>query len=200
MRCLNRTVRPHSPEYVELALELTEITTPGVVSPVACPNPTPAGSYWPLGGSGNTPNPSDGVVYYLRGGIFSPIVPTPGHQGSWHFPIYSAGGEGQVDYAGDHVINHLRFVVVGDGTMTIHTEQHMGAERGMIARVWHAAAPGQVPSPFLDATYFAGAGDDFVIPVTTHGGVNCVHWVNVSDNHQNAGGKWGWSGMDWETE
>jgi hypothetical protein len=193
LRAIHRTTRELTPEVYELSFQLT---TDNPVLGAACPSPTAAGSYWPLGGSGNVPNPSDGVVYYWRGGISFPHVPSPGQQGAWHFPIYSAGGEGQVDYAGDHVINKLRFIVVGDGTMTIHTEQHMGAERGMIARLYHDNPIGDA---VLDASYFVDAGDDFVIPVSTHGGVNCIHWVNVSDDHQNAGGKWGWSGMEWAT-
>jgi hypothetical protein len=192
LRVVSRTVRELTPEVYEIAVELT---TDNPADVAFCPNPTPAGDFWPLGGSGNTPNPSaSGNVLYLRPGIAFPRAVTPGHVGVWHFPQYSAGGEGLTDYAGDCVQNHLRFVVVGDGTMSIQTQQHMGAHRPLTARLFHLVGNTSV----VDAMYQESAGDEFVIPISTHGGTICTHWVDIKDNHSACGGKWGWSRMTWE--
>jgi hypothetical protein len=195
LRAIHRTTRELTPEVYELSFQLT---TDNPAGGAACPSPTPAGSYWPLGGvtETSTANPSDGVVYYLRAGIFSPIEPTPGHIGSWHFPLFGAGGEGTLDGAGTKVSNRLRFIVVGDGTMSIQTEViHVN---GLIARLYHLDLTAPVHN-VLDATYFGDTGDEFVIPISTHGGAHCIHWVDVADDYAGAGG-WGWSGMTWETE
>jgi hypothetical protein len=201
LRAISRTIREVTPEVYEIAVELTTDNPAGAA---ACPNPTPGGSYWPLGGSNpaKTAFPSDGVVYYLRPGLFYPITPTPGHVGTWHFAVFSLGGEGLTDYAGSRTQNRLRFIVVGGGIMTIQTQQFESAYRPLIVRVFHAgvAASGgtQVGGIAVDAVYLADAGDEIVVPVSTHDGTVCTHWVDVMDTGTEAGGKWGWSRMIWE--
>ena len=33
--------------------------------------------------------------------------------------------------------------------------------------------------------------------ISTHGGVNCTHWVDITDNGSGCGSKWGFVGIDW---
>jgi hypothetical protein len=199
MRAVNRTVRPLAPAVgeipgsYEIAMELVG-DAPG--SPgVACSGLTASGSFYPLGGSGNTPNPSGGNVFYWRPGITIPQVVTPGHQGIWHFPLYGAGGSGTVDQAGDCGQNRVRCLVVGDGTMVIHTST-VSSGRNLVAILCHADAG--APGGFVvDETQYEATGDDFTFNITTHGGVNCEHWVDVKDVGDICGGKWGFAGFDW---
>jgi hypothetical protein len=124
-------------------------------------------------------------------------VPTPGHLGSWHFGALSAGGEGQIDYAGTCVQNRLRFIVVGGGTMAIQTVAHPSGTRELSVRLFHFDP---VAGTTLDATYYITSGESVELPVSSHGGTTCIHWIDVMDRHIVCGGKWGWSGMTWSTE
>jgi hypothetical protein len=156
---------------------------------------TPYGSYDPLGGSGVIPNASDGVTYYLRTGIPWPQEPDVGHVGSWHFPVFGAGGSGTVDQAGDCSQNRVRLIVSGEGTMTIHTST-VTSPRNLVARLYHddsSSPAGYV----LDESETGVTGDDFTFDISTHGGVNCIHWVDLKDWGDVCGGKWGYAGMDW---
>jgi hypothetical protein len=48
-------------------------------------------------------------------------------------------------------------------------------------------------------------GDEIVFEITTHGGQNCTHWVDVRDNGPGqaaCGGGWGWKyqGSTWASD
>jgi hypothetical protein len=191
-RIIQRTVKPYNGDY-QITFDLAK-PTQGTTSAL-CSNLTATGSYYPLGGSGNIPNVSDGASYYLRPGIAGPKVVTPGHQGSWHFPVYGAGGSGTVDQAGDCAQNVVRCMVVGDGEMVIHTST-VTTPQDLVARLYHedAGSPGGV---VLDETQYEATGDDFTFNITTHGGLACTHWVDVQDTGGSCGGKWGYAGFDW---
>jgi hypothetical protein len=191
-RIIQRTVRFRYEDYA-ITFELAK-PTPGTTGGL-CSNLTATGSFYPLGGSGNIPNTSDGNVFYLRPGIAGPQVYSPGHQGSWHFPVYDSGGSGTVDQAGDCAQNVVRCLVVGDGTMVIHTST-VTTPQNLIARLCHSdtGAPGGI---VVDETQYEVTGDDFTFTISTHGGVNCTHWVDVQDTGGDCGGKWGFAGFDW---
>jgi hypothetical protein len=198
MRAIHRTIRELGPDSYEIALELT---TDAPVASLSCTNLTETGSYWPLGGSGNTPNLSDGPVYYMRPGIIYPTVPTAGHQGIWHFPNYSAGGSGTVDYMGSCCQNIVRCIVSGDGTMTIHTVGDLLDRGPVLLTAWLSHANPDGSGNYVTDQTQAGieADDDITFTIDTHGGVNCYHWVDVLDMgpHEQCGKGWGFTGMDW---
>jgi hypothetical protein len=192
LRAMSRTVRQIGPNKYELALELST-DRPGTGA-TACTGLTATGSFYPLGGADNTPNASDGNVIYWRPGLDIPVEPTPGHVGSWHFPQYGAGGEGTTDLAGDCSQNRVRCIVVGDGTIEVHTAA--GDGRALEARLQHF----QDDMWFTDEVQTGNSGDSFTFSVSTHGGIYCTHWVDVRDLGTACGGKWGFTGFDWTAE
>lgn len=141
-----------------------------------------------------TPNPSDGNVFYLRPGITYPQEPTPGHVGSWHFPTFGAGGEGTVDSMGTCCLNIVRCCVVGEGTLVVHTAD-TGGTVNLIATLNHSE-PSDPNGVVVEETQTGEAGDDFTFEITTHAGVNCTHWVDVTDQGP-CGTGWGFTGADW---
>ena len=176
----------------DVALDLSPQETPPV--PDVCNDlyaPTASATFYPLGGSGSTPNPSDGVVYYFRPGIAEPYVPTVGYVGKWHFPAYSAGGAGNIDYAGDCVQNHLILMTVGNGTWTIQTERYAGLVRAI----------GVYRGPNFNSTTLVSSinsGDSAVITVSDATDGDCVRVVVVKDvSWPTCGSKWGWSEAVW---
>jgi hypothetical protein len=195
-RILQRTVRFRYEDY-QITFDLAKPTqgTPSLL----CTNLTETGSFYPLGGSGVTPNLSGGNVFYLRPGMVMPEVYTEDHQGSWHFPEYGAGGAATVDYAGDCTLSSVRCLVVGDGTMEIHTAIYSASARNLTARLMHAD-PGAPSGYVVDETQTGVTGEDFTFTVSTHGGVNCTHWVDIYDSSDTCGGKWGFSGFDWTAD
>lgn len=197
LRALNRTVREVSEDYYAVTLEL--VNPAPATAETACPPTTESGSFYPLGGSGQIPNPSGGNVIYGVPGILTPYTPEPGHIGSLHFAEYGAGGVGTVDYAGDCVQSIVRCIVVGDGTIDIHTATYAGSSRTLRARLMHQdpAAPDGV---VVDETQLATTGTTITFNVSTHGGVDCTHWVDVIDDHTVCGGKWGFAGFDWTAD
>lgn len=193
LRILRRSVRHLTDGYL-VSLDLGN-PTPGATDAL-CTNLTATGSFYPLGGSGNVPNPSGGNVFYLRPGLSYPEAVTVDHQGSWHFPVYGAGGAATVDYAGDCGLNIVRCLVVGDGTMEIFTATYSGSARTLVARLMHAD-PGAPTGYVVDETQTGSTSTTFTFTVSTHGGANCVHWVDIGDDGGTCGGKWGFSGFDW---
>jgi hypothetical protein len=191
-RILQRTVRFRYEDYA-ITFDLAK-PTQGVASAL-CSTQTATGSFYPLGGSGVIPNDSGGNVLYLRPGIEYPQVVTPGHQGSWHFPVFGAGGSGTVDQAGDCGQNTVRCVVEGEGEIEVHTST-VSASRNLVARLMHAD-PGDPMGYIIDETQYGATGTDFTFTVTTHGGLACSHWVDVTDLGDICGGKWGFAGFDW---
>lgn len=189
VRVLDRTVSDEESEQ-HYALDLT-MEVPSDVSVAAC-EVTPSGMFDPLGGSGSDANPSPGNVFYLRPGLFYPEVPTPGHQGTFHFPEWGSG----VDYAGTCTQSSIRVVVGGEGTLTVHTAIYSGTPRNLVARLIHATGDGGY---VYDETQTGVTGDDFTFDVSTHAGVNCYHWVDLTDAGPECGGKFGFAGAEWES-
>jgi hypothetical protein len=134
-----------------------------------------------------------GNVVYLRPGVTYPTEPAPGHEGSWHFGVFGAGGPGTIDYAGDCVQNRLRLLVEGEGTMVISMETYLGSARNLIARLMHSEAGMDV----LDEQQSGTTASTFTFDVTTHNGTYCTHYIDVRDKGDICGGKWGWSGAEW---
>lgn len=199
-RVLERRVKPilrdTAPSVYRIGLRLS----PQEPADPVCGYPrTESGVYYPLGRVGNgwgeevTPNSSDGPAYYMRPGYFYPVQPMDNHNGAWHFPEFGVGGEGTTDYAGDCVQNVLRFIVVGNGTMSIQTKAHWSGTRP-IAASWGTGA-----NPGLHGLGGFTSGD--VINVTiddTSAPNDCVRVVQVVDGAGSpCGGKWGWSSMTW---
>jgi nucleoid-associated protein YgaU len=140
-------------------------------------------------------HPSDGVLYYLRPGLYYPVAPTPGFVGNWHFGLYATGG---VDYMGDCVQNTLRIIVVGNGTMTIQTETYLGGVRGF--GVWKGkGAPSTLgPTEFI-GNYSSGDAVEVVIDDAVDG--DCVRIIDIKDvggtGKGGCGGKMGYSSVTW---
>ena len=159
---------------------------------------TPSGIYYPLGTIGGDPfasNVSDGVVYYWRGGLAEPYVPTPGWPGrvrrTWHFPRYQAGGPGTIDYAGDCVLNHLILMTVGNGTWQIQTERYLGSIRAL--RV------SKGPTFNIRSTVAnINSGDSVEVTIDDATDGDCVRVVVITDNSNPiCGSAWGWSAAEW---
>lgn len=194
-RVLERNVKPIVADagLYELRLKLSPQEATDAV--VACSDlyaNTPSATYYPIGGSANTPNPtpSPGVVYYFRPGITYPVVPTPGHQGSWHFPALSAGGLGNIDYGGDCVQNHLILMTVGNGTWTIQTERYAGSLRTLAV----SRGP-NFPSVALVQTIVSG--DSVAVTISDAVAGDCIRVVVIKDPGYACGSKWGWSSAAW---
>ena len=199
MRVKERRVRPKArssaPAVYEMSLRLSPQEAGNVAS--SCPYElTPAGTYYPLGrvgdGWGNevTPKPSDGVVYYLRPGVFYPSTPTPGYQGgwTWHFPELGVGGATTTDYAGDCVQNELRFILVGAGHVALQTKAHPTGTRPM------SGSWGQEPNSYANSLGQWNSGALVEFDITG----DCVNIVHIGDGSGSpCGGKWGWSSMVW---
>lgn len=153
-----------------------------------CASATASGSHGPnLGATTIAP----GNVFYMKAGSADPgLVPNPGYAGSWNFPAYNSGG---VDHAGDCAGNVARCLVLGAGTITIHTATYSGSTRGLTASLYHVVSG----TPTLDETKVATTGDDITFTVSNHSGAYCAHYVNVTDDGATCGGKWGFAGFDW---
>jgi hypothetical protein len=173
--------------WYNLKLDVTPIDTP------PCPDPTPSGTFYPLGGSGSTSNPSpgDGNVMYWKAGNVAPLVPTPGHQGDWNFPRWGAGGIGTVDGAGDCAQNFVRIAVTGPGTMTIHTS--VGDTHVCPLGVDLYYAVGAFPA--FHSSVEGNAGDDLVIAVPASEW--CDWYAELTDRQHDCGGSWNFTGVDW---
>jgi hypothetical protein len=208
MRVARVTYRQLSKDSLlyELALDLRAEEPPDAPTTgtgiTACTAQTASTTFLPLGGSGSTANASTGHVVYWRPGLTRPIevADAVGHIGSWHFPIF--GGPG-IDYAGDCAQNRLRIIVEGNGTLTINTATWSGQSRNLRAILYHHRyASGELGDgasgvDIIDATATASTGGAFVIPITTHSGAYCTHWVDVTDIGPACGAKWGWSSAVW---
>lgn len=150
--------------------------------------PTPSGFYAPM----HTDNISTAVLYYLSPGATFPEVPTPGYDGSWPFADYGAGDN--PDFCGDCFDAFTRVMVVGAGTLTVDTATY-GASRNLFATLSHR----HIGDPDLtyDDEQTGVTGDSFVFNVSTHGGTECIHFVDVGDDGSLCGNKWGFAGATW---
>lgn len=156
---------------------------------------TPSATYYPLGHGTDAyaPADSDGIVYYWRGGLAVPLVPTPGWPGggvrTWHFPAYGAGGLGTIDYAGDCSGNRLILMTVGPGEWTIQTKLY-GAARALEVKV------GPTFSTTVHHSYIT-SGDAVTVTISDPTDGDCIRTVVISDRGLACGAKWGWSEGVW---
>lgn len=172
--------------HVELDIGLPAAAAPGDCAAEA----TPSGTYPPLNGEITD---ADGVVYYGSVGDPTPEVPTPGHTGGWPFPDYGTGGS--PDYAGDCATAKIVLIVVGAGTISVETAQYT-QPRNLTATLLHRHTGD--PDPTLDETQTGVAGDTFDFTVSTHGGTECIHWVDVRESEGGScGDKFGFAGATW---
>lgn len=192
MRIVMCTPKPanEAATLYDIALELVGSVAP----PELCPDPTPSGTFYPLGGAGNDSNPSpgDGNLMYGSPGSAPPYVPTPGLIGDWNFPSWGAGGIGTKDVAGDCVGNMIRLAVVGPGTVTFHTTAEAPHACPIVATRGHGGA--------VDATTDHTAGDDIVVVLPVPSVDWCESWVAISDGGDpevGCGGAWGFTGVEW---
>jgi len=158
---------------------------------------TPHGTYYPLGGSGSyaRATTSSDISYYSRPGLAAPTTPTPGWSGSWNFGLMGAGGVGTIDYGGDCVQNSLRFILVGNGTLTIQTERYLGSIRGFDV---------YVTNPYTGVATYVGAynsGDAVAVVISGVASPTCVRYIDLQgfggDGHGGCGSKLGWSSAVW---
>jgi hypothetical protein len=210
LRIASRTVRQLSADsgLYEIALDLRAEEPPDSATTgtgAACTGQTATGSFHPIGGAVDTPNASDGHVYYWNPGEPRPITVAEmtGEVGHWNFPAYGSGGAATTDYAGDCAQNRVRCMVEGSGTMTIHTAEYSGNARTLKATLFHHRyGEGEEGDPtsgvdILDETQIGAAGSDFEFTITTHDSQYCTHWVDVTDIGGVCGQKWGFGGFDW---
>jgi len=201
-RVLERRVKPElrssPPAVYRVHLKLS----PQEPAEPTCSYPrTPSATYYPLGAHHchdqfdlcvNTSE--DGVVYYLRPGLFYPTTPMPGYfDMTWHFGEWQQGGAGTIDYAGDCVANTLQFIVVGNGTLEVHTAAYPSGSRPMSAYFF---SPTTGASTSL-GTFTSGATVTATISDTVAPS-DCVRVVRFHDGPGSpCGGKWGWSQAVW---
>jgi hypothetical protein len=168
------------------------------LAPATCSaDDTDAATYFPLGGSGNTPNlVGTNIAYYHRGGLTEPQAPDPAYQGSWHFPTYGVGGTGTTDYFASGMDNLLRFIVVGNGTLTIQTERWQGQPQPCTVVVEHVVAG--IPQ-VVGSTLTGTAGEATEVEITTADDPDCIHLVNLKADLRVSGVHigMGWSQAVW---
>lgn len=198
-RVVERTIKHVHDHDEEYDLPLVLVPAEGYIYPFCGTlDRTASGDYWPLGGSGGTPNASDGVVQYWRPGLADPIYPIVGEVGAWNFPAYGAGGSGTIDYAGDAVQNVLFFCVVGDGTALIQTETYSGSPRTLTVRklIGNASCVGGAYTAV--GTVVTGSSIEVTISGTDDTDAGCPSWIKVTQEDGLSGGKFGWSQMTWK--
>lgn len=181
----------------ELGLDLRAETPPGP------PLPPPVGPFVCEGGAydatetgdyarnGSQITLSHGLIFYSRPGLGPPTVPTPGYHGTWFFPVF----DGTADFNCD-AISQERLLVVGPGTMTIHTtnQKRGGATLAatFTAEVWKKVDGVGVPDVLLD-TVIGTPGVDLEIDIPNDDATDCIHYVEVYGNS----GSMGVNGFSW---
>lgn len=136
---------------------------------------------------------SDGVTYYMRAGLPGVIAPTPGYLGVWHFQTFNYLGAG-IDTFASGFGNELRFIVVGDGTMTIQTEKWEGQNQPYTITVEEVV--NGTPTQIDSATGTAGDATELDIEAVNAG--SCVHIVRLrADARSDSYIGMGWSEMVW---
>jgi hypothetical protein len=164
---------------------------------------TASATYYPLGTSGPdafAPNVSDGVSYYFRSGFPEPWVPDPGWPGSivrtWHFPTYGVGGVGTIDYIASGFGNELRFIVVGNGTLTIATEQWAGQSQPYTVTVFKVSDDAGAAQVGATLAGTAGGATEVEISDATDG--DCVRIIRLRADARSASYiGMGWSQAEW---
>ncbi len=182
--------------YYDIRLVL-ELPKPGGggESETDCPDPTPAGTWYPLGGSGNTPNATvDGYIIYGNGGeLYTYCEPDPGFVGEWHFPAYGAGGEGTYDYAGSLAENFIRIPLIGPGSLTFVSKAYSATDVPLIWTVnW---CDGGDIHQYSSGGITAGGSVTVAVPASDD---LCGWFFQIGDNGP-GGTKWGWASATWAT-
>lgn len=189
MRVIARTIQQVSEDHYLLKLEL--IANRSAAAAAICEGGeyslTPTGTYPP---NNSATTAAAGVVYYGRAGTPAPELPTPGFVGNPNFPEYGTGGS--PDFIGDCAASYVRVMVVGEGTLSVQTAIYSGSARGLQAQLLHTGAP-----TVTDQTQAGTTGDTFTFDVSTHGGTECIHWVDIVDDAAVCGGKFGFVGATW---
>lgn len=165
-RILQRTIRQDqaTPSYYWVDLEVS-------VPPVVCAGATPAGTYGPL--NGNVTD-AQGVEYYGRPGVGVPATPDPGHVGDWAFPSYGTGGSPDCAF---NDINQWRIMVVGPGTLTVHTAVYAGG----VGATFTVIGGGNYPLVGATPTTYPGvAATDVVIVIPAYS--PCLSVFDVGGN------------------
>jgi hypothetical protein len=192
LRLLNRSVRQLSEEFYEVKCELSSAGAAGEPG-VTCDSPydeTEAGFYPPIN---SVSADADAVVYYFRTGDPLPEQPDPDYVGNPNF--FESGAGGSPDYLGDCAANTIRVLVVGDGTLAVETATYGGGPRNLNVALRHRTTG--APDPTTDETDTGVTGDTFTFNVSTHGGTECIHWVDITDDGPGCGGKFGFAGATW---
>lgn len=189
MRVMQRTVRQLGPWDYELGLTLSGPSPTQEAEALGCADRTPSGFYPAMG---SFTSDATGNILYLRPGIAGAIVPTPGFVGSGHFPGFGPG----VYYLGDCTESSVRCVVVGDGQMVIRT---VTGPAGAAGRTISATLRHDDGGGFTDeAQSGILQGSTITFDISTHGGAQCTHWVDITDDGGPCGGTgWGFAGFTW---
>ena len=163
---------------------------------------TPAGTYYPLGGADGFANPvGTNIAYYIRAGLAGPYSgPNPDFIGRWHFSYQldngSPGGSGTTDTFASGFGNSLQFLLVGNGTLTIQTEQWQGQEQPFTIEIVHVNADGSNEIVGSDAGV---AGQSIEVEVTTADDPACLNVVRLAADDREEGVHigMGWSAAEW---
>lgn len=172
-RVLQRTIRQdqQTADFYWLDLELSPL-------PFVCPDATASQTFAvlnPTTGNDNAPMDAVGSVAYCCPGRPCPVVPSPNFVGTaWRFHTWGTGGS--PDMAGDCVGNHLRIIVVGDGTLTIPTVVGEGTTH-IRARLQHNVGG----SPVTDEEQLGESGDTFIFTIDTEEMAHCINWVDIEE-------------------
>lgn len=204
-RILRRRIkRPLTPvDHYEVTLDLS----PQEDAPATCSaNETASTILYPLGGpyfgcdgvpKTRRPNPTGGNVYYLRPGVPYPVTVKPDYCNMvWHFATYGAGGIGTSDFFASGFQNELRFVLVGNGTLTIKTEKWQGQSQPYT--VFVEKMKGGVTAVLQQFTT-GTAGDSTSVTITSASQPDCTHLVRLRADARLDGSYigMGWSSAIW---
>lgn len=186
--------------FYQLAMDLRSETPPGPAAPEP-PDPfvctggaydtTVSGSY---SRNGSITTTSGAMHYYWKAGHAVPIVPTAGYVGSWSFPVF--------DGTADHNVSNLNFwriIVVGPGSLTIHTTATSRGSGATTATSYRAVVKhydGAVD--VTDATYSGGVpGTDLTISIPEDAAQNCIHYIDIDCPSHSGPGGMGANGATW---
>jgi|GEM_PF-4808145 len=186
-RVLNRSVQQVSEEFYDVKMELA----PAIAGTAGlCAGGTyaltAAGTYPP----NNSLTNNGGIFYYLKPGVVYTVVPEPGHLGGFNF--YTLGSGGTPDFFDRGWGNSMRAIVVGEGSLTIRTAASGGTST-ITLRLRHGPEAG----PTTDSTQTGLSGTDFTFAVSSHGGTECVHYVDILDTTPIDGSKIGLVDATW---
>lgn len=208
-RVLELTRKPivSDPPMYELDVRLR----PQREAEAGCPyEHTESQTFYPLGGTyiadeNRIAAISKKNIYYIRPGYRYPTRPEEDGslRGGWHFQALGAGGTGTIDYAGDCVQNTLRFIVVGNGTLTIQSEIFGGSPRNFNVSKFGWLNNNVTRYEFI-GRFTAGDVIEVVVDDATTDD-ECVTIIDVAGfggagPGESCGGKAGWSSAEWVSD